>query len=111
LQNPKLFTSEHYRQAALAVAAGIAIRVLVGIPVRLPLSFPSRTRKTIFLTHKQAVGVRVLISFLGLFTDLKSSGWDNEIMEGLEFLEHSVLQLPFFLMSFMRYISPSLDNM
>ncbi|KAG9633377.1 hypothetical protein KCU64_g15820, partial [Aureobasidium melanogenum] len=34
LQNPKLFTSEHYRQAALAVAAGIAIRILVAIPVR-----------------------------------------------------------------------------
>lgn len=53
----------------------------------------------------------MLIAFLGLFTDLKSSGWDEEIMDGLEFLEHSVLQLPFFLMSFMRYISPSLDNM
>ena len=59
----------------------------------------------------QALGVRVLIAFLGLFTDLKSSGWDNEIIDGLDFLEHSVLQLPFFLMSFMRYISPSLDNM
>lgn len=34
LQNPALFTSDHYRQAALAVAAGIAIRLLVAIPVR-----------------------------------------------------------------------------
>lgn len=34
LQNPKLFTSEHYKQAALAVAAGLAIRLLVAIPVR-----------------------------------------------------------------------------
>lgn len=33
LQNPRLFTSEHYRQAALAVAAGLAIRVLIEIPV------------------------------------------------------------------------------
>lgn len=33
LQNPALFTSEHYKQAALAVAAGIAIRILVLIPV------------------------------------------------------------------------------
>lgn len=33
LQNPALFTSEHYRQAALAVVAGIAISVLVAIPV------------------------------------------------------------------------------
>ncbi|KAJ9627112.1 hypothetical protein H2203_003573 [Taxawa tesnikishii (nom. ined.)] len=90
LQNPDLFTSDHYRQAALAVAAGIAIRVVLAIPT---------------------TGIRVLLWFLGLFTDLQSSGWDNEILEGLEFIEHSVLQVPFFLMSFMRYISPTLDNM
>ena len=35
LQNPRLFSSEHYKQAALAVAAGIAIRLLVAIPVRM----------------------------------------------------------------------------
>jgi hypothetical protein len=34
LQNPGLFTSDHYRQAAIAVAAGIAIRIIVAIPVR-----------------------------------------------------------------------------
>lgn len=34
LQNPRLFTSDHYRQAAIAVAAGIAIRIIVAIPVR-----------------------------------------------------------------------------
>ena len=33
LQNPALFTSEHYKPAALAVAAGIAIRILLAIPV------------------------------------------------------------------------------
>lgn len=32
-QNPKLFSSEHYKQAGLAVAAGLAIRLLVAIPV------------------------------------------------------------------------------
>lgn len=36
LQNPGLFTSDHYRQAALAVAAGVAIRILVSIPVCVP---------------------------------------------------------------------------
>lgn len=34
LQNPQLLTSDHYRQAALAVAAGLAIRILIAIPVR-----------------------------------------------------------------------------
>jgi hypothetical protein len=33
LQNPGLFTSDHYRQAAFAVAAGVAIRILVSVPV------------------------------------------------------------------------------
>ena len=33
LQNPRLFTNQHYRQAALAVAAGLAIRMLIEIPV------------------------------------------------------------------------------
>jgi hypothetical protein len=33
LQNPSLFTSEHYKQAAIAVAAGIAIRLAISIPV------------------------------------------------------------------------------
>lgn len=32
-------------------------------------------------------------------------------MEGIEFIEHSVLQIPFFLMSFMRYLSPTMDRM
>jgi len=90
LQNPGLFTSQHYKQAALAVAAGIAIRLLVAIPT---------------------VGIRVLIRFIGLFTDLQGSTWDEDVVEGIEFIEHSVLQVPFFLMSFMRYISPSIDQM
>lgn len=63
------------------------------------------------LTYKQTLGVRILIAFVGLFTDLKSSNWDNDVLEGIEFIEHSVLQVPFFLMSFFRYISPTLDNM
>jgi hypothetical protein len=33
VQNPGLFTSDHYRQAALAVVAGVAIRILVAVPV------------------------------------------------------------------------------
>lgn len=33
LQNPGLFKYEHYRQAALAVCAGIVIRLLIGAPV------------------------------------------------------------------------------
>lgn len=57
------------------------------------------------------MGIRFLVRFLGLFTDLQGSTWDEEIIEGVEFIEHSVLQIPFFLMSFMRYLSPTMDQM
>ena len=51
LQNPNLFTSDHYRQAAIAVVSGIVIRILIALPVGpgaallslspLPLSSPA----------------------------------------------------------------------
>ena len=87
LQNPALFTSEHYKQAALAVAAGILIRLLVAIPT---------------------LGIRVLLSFIGLFTDIT---WDEDVVDGIHYVENHVLQVPFFLMSFMRYLSPAMDHM
>ncbi|KAF2268521.1 hypothetical protein CC78DRAFT_558330 [Lojkania enalia] len=90
LQNPDLFTSTHYRQAAIAVAAGIAIRLIVAIPI---------------------VGVRVLLWFLSLVIDMDHAQWDNDVVDGLHFLEHSVLQVPFFLMTLMRYVTPTLDQM
>jgi hypothetical protein len=90
LQNPNIFTSELYKQAALAVAAGILIRLLVAIPT---------------------YGIRVLISFLGLFTNVEKLAWSEDVIDGIEFIEHSVLQIPFFLMSFMRYLSPAMDHM
>jgi hypothetical protein len=37
--------------------------------------------------------------------------WDNDVADGLHFLEHSVLQVPFFLMTLIRYVSPALDQM
>ncbi|KAM3413923.1 hypothetical protein BST61_g10594 [Cercospora zeina] len=90
LQNPSLFTSELYKQAALAVVAGLAIRLLVAIPT---------------------IGIRVLLQFLGLFTDLSESTWDADIIEGISFIENSVLQIPFFLMTFIRQLSPAMDHL
>ncbi|KAF1967499.1 hypothetical protein BU23DRAFT_542591 [Bimuria novae-zelandiae CBS 107.79] len=90
LQNPGLFTSTHYRQAALAVAAGIAIRIIVSIPT---------------------VGIRTLLWILSFVVNMDHAQWDDAVVDGLQFLEHSVLQLPFFLMTLMRYITPTLDQM
>ncbi|KKY26568.1 putative transmembrane protein [Diplodia seriata] len=90
LQNPALFTSDHYRQAALAVLAGILIRLLIAIPT---------------------LGVRAIVWFISLFAEAEESTWGTDVVEGLEFIENSVLQVPFFLMSLMRYVTPTLDDM
>ena len=52
-----------------------------------------------------------MVNFIGLFKDLQDSKWDEEVIEGIEYVEHHVLQIPFFLMSFMRYLSPAMDQM
>ncbi|CUS11237.1 unnamed protein product [Tuber aestivum] len=90
LQNPSLFEMKHYRQAFLAVVIGAALRLLVAAPI---------------------FGVKVLLGFVGLFVDLSAVTWDDDIISGLDFLEKSVLQVPFFLMSAMRYLVPTLDDM
>ncbi|KAG7150091.1 hypothetical protein HYQ46_000979 [Verticillium longisporum] len=74
LQNPGIFTSDHYKQAAAAVVAGLAIRLIVSI------------------SHYRCSGSAMIV-------------------EGLNFLEEYVLQVPFFLMTLMRYVTPTLDNL
>ena len=92
LQNPKLFTTDIYKQAAIAVAAGIVIRVLVEVPVVL---------------------VRLALWLLSYVVNLESASWDNTIIEGLDFITNVVLQVPFFLMNIRQVIpiGPSLDDM
>lgn len=41
LQNPALFTSKYYKQAAIAVGVGIAIRLVIAVPV-IPYSARNR---------------------------------------------------------------------
>jgi len=90
LQNPRLFNTTLYKQAAIAVAAGFAIRMVIAIPILI---------------------VRALFFLLGFAIDVGSSQWDQRMLSGLSFVEKSVLQLPFFLMSAMRFVSPAMDKM
>ncbi|KAH8887040.1 hypothetical protein GQ53DRAFT_656888 [Thozetella sp. PMI_491] len=90
LQNPDIFTSQHYRQAAIAVGAGIAIRLAIAVPI---------------------LGIRVLIWILSLIFRLDAVSWDDTIISGLTFIEEHVLQVPLFLMTLMRYVTPTLDAM
>lgn len=87
LQNPKLFESRHYRHAALAVAVGIAIRIVVAAPVFL---------------------IKLFLAVVGLAVDV--SGAERMLLM-LQFAEETVLQVPFFLMQLMRYLTPTLDEM
>ncbi|MCJ1323045.1 hypothetical protein MMC15_008396 [Xylographa vitiligo] len=90
LQNPGLFKYEHYRQAAIAVGAGIAIRLLIAAPI---------------------FGIKAILWLLSFMIDFEHATWDDKLVGGLDFIANSVLQVPFFLMSLMRYITPTLDNM
>lgn len=55
--------------------------------------------------------MRVLLWILSFVVDMDHAQWDNTVTDGLHFLEHSVLQIPFFLMTLMRYVTPTLDQM
>ncbi|CAJ2508814.1 Uu.00g138400.m01.CDS01 [Anthostomella pinea] len=90
LQNPAIFTNEHYRQAALAVGAGVAIRLAISIPI---------------------IGIKLLLGFSSLFINLDRTTWDDTLVNGLDLIANHVLQIPLFLMTLMRYATPTLDNM
>ncbi|GAB1317230.1 hypothetical protein MFIFM68171_07440 [Madurella fahalii] len=90
LQNPGIFTSQHYKQAAIAVAAGIVIRLLIAIPI---------------------FGIKVLLWTASLVFPLDRVSWDDTLVNGLGFVEEHVLQVPLFLMTLMRYITPTLDDL
>ncbi|KAI1501538.1 formamidase [Biscogniauxia marginata] len=90
LQNPAIFTNAHYKQAAAAVLAGIAIRLAIAIPI---------------------IGIKVLLSILSLIFNLDQATWDDSLVNGLDLIANHVLQIPLFLMTLMRYITPTLDNM
>lgn len=42
---------------------------------------------------------------------LEDVTWDDTLIEGLNFIAEYVLQVPFFLMTLMRYLVPTLDNL
>jgi len=90
LQNPDLFTTNHYRQAAIAVCAGLAIRLVLNIPIYI---------------------VKAAIWLTSLGIDLDHKSWDETLVGGLDFISTQVLQIPFFLMMVMSNITPTLDNL
>ncbi|KAI5852399.1 formamidase [Durotheca rogersii] len=90
LQNPALFTNSHYKQAAVAVGVGIVIRLAIAVPI---------------------LGIKLLLTVFSLVFDLDKATWDDQLANGLDLVANHVLQIPLFLMTLMRYITPALDNM
>ncbi|KAI1847692.1 hypothetical protein JX265_009122 [Neoarthrinium moseri] len=90
LQNPDIFNNDHYKQAALAVGAGIGIRLLIALPI---------------------IAIKIGIRLLALFVNLDQASWDENLVDALELIANHVLQAPLFLMTLMRYVTPTLDNM
>lgn len=87
LQNPTLFESRHYRQAGIAIVVGIAIHLIVAAPIFI---------------------IKLFLAVVGLAVDVSAA---ERALSMLEFAEKSVLQIPFFLMQLMRYVTPTLDDM
>lgn len=59
----------------------------------------------------QIVAVKAILWSLSFFIDFEAATWDNKLVDGLDFVSNYVLQVPFLLMSLMRYITPTLDHM
>ena len=57
------------------------------------------------------MGVRFCLWVISLLYPLETVHWDDTIVNGLGFAEEYVLQVPFFLMTLMRYVVPTLDNL
>ncbi|PHH74730.1 hypothetical protein CDD80_2874 [Ophiocordyceps camponoti-rufipedis] len=108
LQNPALFTSDHYRQAAHALAAGIAIRLLVEIPV---CDAPSPDTRLALMSLPQNIFVKALTWCISLFYPTDNLSWLDAVSDNVDFIGNHVLQLPLFLMAVMQYLSPTLDDL
>ncbi|KAJ5469649.1 hypothetical protein N7539_009267 [Penicillium diatomitis] len=89
LKNPDLFKSEHFRQAALAVGVGIIIQLIIQIPMIL---------------------LKLVIFIASWIVDMENATWDVKLLNGMDFMSKSVLQVPFLLMTLMGYITPTLDE-
>lgn len=66
---------------------------------------------TAIIPTLQVIGVKVFLAILSYLTDLDKASWDDSLVNGLDLLANHVLQLPLFLMTLMRYVTPTLDDM
>lgn len=85
LQNPKLYTSAHYKQLAIAVFAGLFLHFLMLVPIYL---------------LKASVGTA------SVFVDLNRAMWEQDLYNALQFIQHWVVSIPFLMLNFFRNVEP-----
>ncbi|KAL2115091.1 hypothetical protein VTJ04DRAFT_10754 [Mycothermus thermophilus] len=90
LQNPDLFNSEHYKQAVIAIAAGIVVQLLISLPI---------------------FAIKLLLYILSFLLPLDRLTWDDSLLTTLTFIERHVLQAPLFFLSLTRYLTPAIDDL
>lgn len=59
----------------------------------------------------QIILIKIVLGMISLVHDLDKATWDDKLIGSLDFISNSVLQVPFLLMTLMRYITPTLDEM
>ena len=57
------------------------------------------------------MAVKCTLWFLSLVYPLDQVSWDESVIDWLNFTGDYVLEIPFFLMTVMRYFVPTLDNL
>lgn len=67
--------------------------------------------RLMLLLSSQILGIKVLLWVLSFVFRMDGVTWDDKLVDGLNFVGEYVLQVPLFLMSMMRLISPTLDNL
>ena len=81
------------------------------MPVSITFPYCSSEHVLTVGSLPQIICIKATLWSFSLFFDFDSITWDDKLVGGMEFLANSVLQVPFFLMSLMRYITPTLDHM
>ncbi|CDM32077.1 unnamed protein product [Penicillium roqueforti FM164] len=76
-------------QLTIVGTIGIVIQLIIQIPI---------------------LSVKFSIYLVSWVINLEQAVWDEKLLSGLEFMSKSVLQVPFLLMTLMRYVTPTLDE-
>lgn len=65
----------------------------------------------ILIPGPKIMTVKFAVYVVSFAVDLNQATWDNKLLNALEFISKSVLQVPFLLMTLMGYLTPTLDEM